>query len=107
MFVLKLWVKSRLTLPAICAVCVVLTAVAIPEPKRDTTEISLQEKLISLDPIGTLLLLGSVSCLILALQWGGVTKPWSDPLVWGCLLGFALTMMVFIGLQIWLGEKCV
>ena len=31
--------------------------------------------------------------------------PWSDSKVWGCLLGFGLLIIVFTGLQFYLGEK--
>ncbi|PQE09161.1 hypothetical protein CJF32_00010351 [Rutstroemia sp. NJR-2017a WRK4] len=43
-------------------------------------------------------LLGMVA-LLLALQWGGVTYPWSHSRVWGCVLAFGLLIIVFVGLQ--------
>ncbi len=42
-------------------------------------------RIVGLDWIGTILCLGMVTSLLLALQWGGVTKPWSDKSVIACL----------------------
>jgi len=83
----------------------ILTYLFIEEPVRESTKKPLREKLGSLDPLGTIILIGSVTCLILALQWGGVTHPWSDSRVWGCLVGFGLTLILFIVYQNRLGEK--
>jgi MFS family permease len=44
----------------------------------DTKYSSIKDKFMQLDPIGTALFLGCVICLLLALQWGGSTYPWSD-----------------------------
>ncbi|RYP07173.1 hypothetical protein DL765_009247 [Monosporascus sp. GIB2] len=70
------------------------------EPHREPTKAALWEKLASLDPIGTVILVGAVTCLILSLQWGGITLPWGHPRVWGCLLGFALMVCLFVVLQV-------
>ncbi|RYP44501.1 hypothetical protein DL768_009040 [Monosporascus sp. mg162] len=77
------------------------------EPHREPTKAALREKLASLDPIGTVILVGAVTCLILGLQWGGITLPWGHPRVWGCLLGFALMMCLFVVLQVRYKEQCV
>lgn len=65
----------------------------------------LGEKLATLDPFGTCILIGAVTSLILALQWGGVSLPWSNAKVWGCLLAFVLGVVVFVVLQIHLKER--
>ncbi len=44
------------------------------------------QRWLRLDWIGTFLSLGFVTMLLLALQWGGNTKPWSDPAVIVCLV---------------------
>ncbi|KAJ5116845.1 hypothetical protein N7456_001193 [Penicillium angulare] len=58
-----------------------------------------KQKLRQLDLMGATLLLGSTSCLCLALQWGGITYPWSDPKVFGCLIGFGMLLIAFLYLQ--------
>jgi hypothetical protein len=45
---------------------------------------------------GAILLLGAISCLNLALQWGGIVHPWSDPKVFGCLIGFGFLTITFL-----------
>ncbi|KAF7117596.1 hypothetical protein CNMCM5793_006688 [Aspergillus hiratsukae] len=41
----------------------------------------------------------ATSCLNLALQWGGIVYQWSDAKVFGCLIGFGLLLITFLGLQ--------
>ncbi|KAJ5635708.1 uncharacterized protein N7484_009021 [Penicillium longicatenatum] len=58
-----------------------------------------KQKLRQLDLLGATVLLGAVSCLNLALQWGGIVYPWSDTKVFGCLIGFGLLLIIFLYLQ--------
>jgi hypothetical protein len=54
---------------------------ALPPLGSDPTQRSPREILrqtLRLDFLGAILVAGSVTCLILALQWGGNTKPWGD-----------------------------
>ncbi|RYP61833.1 hypothetical protein DL770_009702 [Monosporascus sp. CRB-9-2] len=94
-------------LPAISALPIAVILSLFREPHREPTKAALWEKLASLDPIGTAILVGAVTCLILALQWGGITLPWGHPRVWGCLLGFALMVCLFVVLQVRYKEQCV
>jgi hypothetical protein len=59
----------------------------------------LKEKIARLDFASAAVLTASLVCLFLGLQWGGSTDPWSAPRVWGCLIGFAVLCVIFIGLQ--------
>jgi uncharacterized membrane protein len=63
------------------------------------------EKLKRLDPLGIILLLGAVSCLFLALQWGGSRFLWNSSRIIGLLIGFGLLAILFCVLQWWLAEK--
>jgi len=58
-----------------------------------------------LDIIGTLLAVGSVVCYFLALQWGGVKKPWDSADVIGTLIGFILLAIMFGIVQWYLQER--
>jgi MFS family permease len=58
----------------------VVIAVFLNVPDRDTTKLSMKEKLRQLDLLGTSILVPGVVCLLLALQWGGPTYPVSDSL---------------------------
>jgi hypothetical protein len=63
--------------------------------------------MLQLDPIGIVLILGAVICYILALQWGGLTLPWSSSTVIGLLVGFVLLLICF-GIDQWfLGERAM
>lgn len=66
---------------------------------------SFREKILKLDLIGTAVLIPAVICLLLALQWGGSTYPWSDSRIIGLFVGFAALAAVFIGIQLWKGDE--
>lgn len=51
--------------------------------------------------------MAGVVCYILALQWGGVTKPWSDSTVIGTLVGFVLLAIVFVVIEYHLGDRAL
>jgi hypothetical protein len=62
--------------------------------------LSATEKLKHLDPLGIILLLGAVSCLSFALQWGGSSFSWHSSRIIGLLIGFGLLTITF-GLLQW------
>ncbi|KAF2276879.1 MFS general substrate transporter [Westerdykella ornata] len=59
-----------------------------------------REKIRQLDLPGATVLIASVVCLMLALQWGGIVYPWSDAKVYGCFIGFGLLLTLFVWIQI-------
>ncbi|KAF3910726.1 hypothetical protein ABW21_db0208872 [Orbilia brochopaga] len=63
----------------------------IPAPK-----VALSARLKNLDYIGMITLPGATTCLLLALQWGGNTFPWSDGRVIGCFVGSAALFAAFL-----------
>ena len=65
----------------------------------------LKVKLIRMDPVGIVLLVAAVSCLFLALQFGGDTMPWRSATVIGLFIGFGLLCILFGVLQWRLGEN--
>lgn len=70
-------------------------------------EATFREKMLQLDPIGIILIMAAVVCYVLALQWGGVTLPWSDSKVVGLLVGFVLLLIVFGIDQWWQDERAM
>ncbi|RDI87335.1 hypothetical protein Vi05172_g2832 [Venturia inaequalis] len=70
-------------------------------------EATLKEKFLQMDLPGTFILMASFTCLILALQWGGVSKAWGSSEVIGTLVGFVLILILFIGTQIWQGDRAL
>jgi len=75
----------------------------VPAPKASAKTI--REKINQLDPIGTVLFIPGVVCLLLALQWGGSTYAWSSSrIIVLCILA-GLLLLGFIGVQIWKQEN--
>jgi hypothetical protein len=63
------------------------------------------QRVLSLDLLGTAVLVPAVVCLLLALQWGGTEHACNSSVVIGLFVGFAAMMGVFIGIQVWKGDK--
>lgn len=74
-------------------------------PARPHADMTVKDKLKQIDFLGAFFLITSIICLLLALQWGGSVYPWSDSRVWGCILGFGLLVLIFIGIQFWLKDR--
>ena len=68
-------------------------------PKRKHSDLTFKQKILEMDLAGAFFLICGIVCLLLALQWGGSTYPWRDSKVWGCIIGFGLLIMIFIGIQ--------
>jgi hypothetical protein len=60
-----------------------------------------------LDPIGLLFFVPSMISLILALQWGGTTDPWSAPKIIGLLVTFAVTFVAFLVVEFTMPETAM
>lgn len=68
---------------------------------------TIREKLLQMDPMGTVLIMGAVISFILALQYGGVRESWNSSIVVGLLVGFVLILIAFAILEIWQGERAM
>lgn len=67
-------------------------------------KVSWKMKLLHIDAVGIALAMGSITCFILALQYGGNTHPWHKSVVIGLLVGFGLLAIALVGWEIWLGD---
>ncbi|TKY87379.1 hypothetical protein EX895_004056 [Sporisorium graminicola] len=86
------------------AVCIA-TFVDIPLPSSGQ---SWQRKLGRIDYLGSLGLISSSSCLLLAMSFlSGSLLPFSHPLVWGFLLGFLVTAALFVVVEAWVVREPV
>ncbi|KAF9047937.1 major facilitator superfamily domain-containing protein [Panaeolus papilionaceus] len=75
------------------------------EPKLKKTEtIGFFKRLMTFDPIGCLLFVPAIICLLLALQWGGSKFPWSDGRVIALFVLFAVLIIAFAFVQRWMGN---
>lgn len=68
---------------------------------------TLKEKLLQMDPLGTVLIMGAVIAYILALQYGGSSAAWNSSKVVGLLVGCVLIVLVFAGWELYNGERAM
>ena len=66
---------------------------------------TLLQRLASLDLLGTAIFIPAIVCLLLALQWGGAEYPWNDQRIIGLFVGFGAMILIFIGIQLWKGDR--
>ncbi|GAA5990894.1 hypothetical protein JCM10908_000068 [Rhodotorula pacifica] len=74
-----------------------------PPPIPQT--LSVRRRLLHMDWIGAILLLGSMVCLLIALQRGGISWAWVSSRMIGLLVGFFALTAAFFVLQAFLGER--
>ncbi|KAK5086250.1 hypothetical protein LTR24_006968 [Lithohypha guttulata] len=76
-------------------VAIAITALWMKDPfPNPDLELPIREKLKRIDPFGTLLILPSIVCLMMGLQWGGSRYGWQD---WRIILLFALFLALVVG----------
>ncbi|KAJ5175820.1 uncharacterized protein N7482_001697 [Penicillium canariense] len=81
-------------------IALIIIAFSLQEPSRSSTT-ALKRQLIRLDPLGTVLFLPGVICLLLALQWGGTTYGWSNTRIIVLLLLAGILLAAFGAVQAW------
>ncbi|KAJ7732686.1 ABC transporter [Mycena metata] len=102
------WLSLPLGGASICGVLLLLKAA--PPLGSDPTQRSASARFrqtLRLDFVGAGLAGGAVVNLILALQWGGNTKPWNDKDVIICFVLSAVVGAVFIAWSIYLGDRAM
>ena len=62
-------------------------------------------RVLELDLLGTAMIIPAIVCLLLALQWGGTEHPWNSSVIIGLFVGAGLMGAVFVGIQVWKGDK--
>lgn len=70
-------------------------------------EVSWPEKLLQMDPLGTVLALGAIISYIIAMQYGGQSRPWNSSEVIGLLVGFVLIAAAFVVWETYAGERAM
>lgn len=78
---------------------IVLAVVRVDRPMAARGK-SLREKMLQLDPLGNILFIISVICLLLALQWGGTVYAWSNARIIVLLIVFAISFGAWIASQL-------
>jgi hypothetical protein len=104
---LRFWLKknnSNVPIGAAILVAILLFVTISPETSKKNLSLPLAEKLKHLDPLGTVIFLGSIVSLLLALQWCGQTVAWNSATCIGLFVCFGVCGIVFVALQWRLGE---
>ncbi|KAF7297069.1 DHA14-like major facilitator [Mycena indigotica] len=57
------------------------------------------------DPLGTVLFIPAIVCILLALQWGGSKYAWGSGTIIALLVVFGVLICAFIAIQIWKQES--
>ncbi|KAJ6615512.1 major facilitator superfamily domain-containing protein [Mycena sp. CBHHK59/15] len=71
-------------------------------PHQDKGEaMDYKQRLQQFDPIGTILVIPAVVCLLLALQWGGSTYPWKSGRIIALFVVFGVLTLAFAAVQAW------
>lgn len=97
------WINLPISLPALVVFLFFFNPSAVATPPK----VSFKEKLLQMDLPGTFTIMGAVVCYVLAMQEGGVTKPWNSSRIIGLLVGFGLLVLFFIVIQYLSGEYAV
>ncbi|KAF2758457.1 MFS general substrate transporter [Pseudovirgaria hyperparasitica] len=70
-------------------------------------KLTIPQQLLKLDPIGNAFFVPGIVCLLLALQWGGGSYPWSNPRIIALLVLAPILLITFIVSQCILGERAM
>lgn len=85
-------------------VTMVILALVLKLPERKRAKVPLKQQFIHLDPLGTVVFMPAIICLLLALQWGGTEYSWSNARIIVLLILSGVLFMVFVAIQIWRQE---
>lgn len=93
------WINLPIGAVTVAILCFILK---LPSLKDAPT--SVMGRINRLDPLGTIVFLPGMVCLLLALQWGGSKYSWGNARIIVLLILFGLTMIVFVAIQLWKEE---
>jgi MFS family permease len=85
-----------------------LLAIALffhPRPNITASSTTWREKVSQMDLLGTAILIPTIVCLLIALQWGGSKYQWSNARIIVLLVVTAVMIVGFIIVQIWKQDK--
>ncbi|KAF5023421.1 hypothetical protein F66182_4521 [Fusarium sp. NRRL 66182] len=91
-------------------VCLVLTAYGVheqPASPSDAPTLTLKEKISKIDYLGTLAAVPAITCLLMALQWGGIKFGWGS---WQIIVPLVVCVLLFAGfgyLQYYQGDNAL
>ncbi|KAK1970081.1 major facilitator superfamily transporter [Colletotrichum sublineola] len=81
------------------ATTVLVIMLFFPDPARSIPQETWRTRIVQMDPLGSLLFMPSIICLLLALHWGGIVCPWYSAHIIVLFLAFGIGMLAFLYLQ--------
>lgn len=78
-----------------------------PSSAKSGHKTPIREIMASFDPIGSVLMFSGVLCFFLAVQWGGVSKPWKSADEIGLLVGCVLLLSLFAVNEWYQGDRAL
>ncbi|KND87895.1 putative HC-toxin efflux carrier TOXA [Tolypocladium ophioglossoides CBS 100239] len=87
------------------AILAVLLFFFLDSPSRPQKPAPVKEHIMRLDPLATFFFVPSVTCLLLTLQWGGSTYPWSNWCIILLFVTFALAAIAFGVVQVMMPDS--
>ena len=76
-----------------------------PIERPQLNSISLKEKMKKIDFVGLLIFIPTVTCLLLAMEWGGSTYPWNNGRIIALFVVFGVLAIVFVAFERWKGAE--
>lgn len=89
------------------ALALILIFLRLRNTRNQDRNLYLKEKFQNMDIVGTITFIGSICCLILALQWGGQTMPWSSAKVIALFITAGILAIIFGYIQWRLGDRAI
>jgi MFS family permease len=93
----------NLPLGGVTAVALIASFKAPPPVLQGST--TWLDSIARFDPIGTVLFMPCIVCLLLALQWGGTTYEWNNGRIIALFVVFGVLLIAFLAVQIWAGDN--
>jgi MFS family permease len=83
----------------VITIIILVFILKLPPPAK--AGLSIRQQVQQLDPLGTIVFLPGIVCLLLALQWGGSTYAWSNGRIIALLILAGILLIAFIAIQFW------
>ncbi|CAK7206616.1 hypothetical protein SEUCBS139899_009416 [Sporothrix eucalyptigena] len=98
------WLNLPIAGVAIPVVVLFLNVPAAPGPAAPPKKMTPSEILKRFDLVGTVLIIPSIVCLLLALQWAGTTYAWNSWRIILLLVIFGVCLVAWVGIQLHAGD---
>ncbi|KAJ7275515.1 major facilitator superfamily transporter [Mycena haematopus] len=73
--------------------------------KRPEVPLTWRQRIDQFDPLGTVIFIPAIVCLLLALQWGGSKYAWKSARIIALFVIFGVFIFAFVAIQIWKQEN--